>query len=99
VNRTIWSSWIHRPWQRLEARPQKPLGSTIAEPFRAAESEPRGVLITSSCSHFVDRESFLEILKRAAAAAQRRVWILDVRGAAPDHPALMQCRRPPTSSA
>jgi len=48
-----------------------------------------GVLVTSSCSHFVDREAFLETLKRAAAGAQRQVWILDVRGASPDHPTLM----------
>ena len=35
------------------------------------------------------REAFLEILKRAAAAAHRRVWILEVRGASPDHPVLI----------
>lgn len=50
--------------------------------------EPGGVLITSSCSHFVDRDAFLETLKRASAAAQRPVWVVDVRGAAPDHPVL-----------
>jgi len=50
---------------------------------------PGGCLITSSCSHFVEAPAFLEALKRAAAAAQRHVWVLDVRGAAPDHPVLM----------
>jgi 23S rRNA (cytosine1962-C5)-methyltransferase len=50
--------------------------------------EPGGILVTSTCSHFVDREAFLEPLKRAATAAQRQAWILDVRGAAPDHPVL-----------
>lgn len=48
-----------------------------------------GVLITSSCSHFVERDDFFEILKRAAAGAQRQVWVLDIRGASPDHPTLM----------
>jgi 23S rRNA (cytosine1962-C5)-methyltransferase len=48
-----------------------------------------GFLITSSCSSFVDREAFLETLKRAATSAQRQAWIVDVRGAAPDHPVLM----------
>jgi 23S rRNA (cytosine1962-C5)-methyltransferase len=48
-----------------------------------------GVLITSSCSHFVSRESFMETLKRAATQVQRQVWILEERGAAPDHPVLM----------
>ncbi|NIA12962.1 MAG: methyltransferase domain-containing protein [Nitrospiraceae bacterium] len=51
--------------------------------------EPGGILVTSSCSHFVTRDAFLETLKRAANAARRQVWILDVRGAAPDHPVLM----------
>ena len=48
-----------------------------------------GILVTSSCSHFVDGRAFLEVLKRAAAAAQCRAWILDVRGAGPDHPVLL----------
>ncbi|MCX5757155.1 MAG: SAM-dependent methyltransferase, partial [Candidatus Hydrogenedentes bacterium] len=51
--------------------------------------EPGGILITSSCSHFVPREAFLEALKRAACAAQRTTWILDTRGASPDHPVLL----------
>ena len=50
---------------------------------------PGGVLVTSCCSHFVPRERFLETLKRAAAAAQRSVWVVDVRGPGPDHPVLM----------
>ena len=49
---------------------------------------PGGVLITSSCSHFVGREAFLERLKRAAGGAHRRAWFLDVRGPAADHPTL-----------
>lgn len=48
-----------------------------------------GVLVTSSCSHFVGREAFLESLKRAATSARRRAWVLDVRGPSADHPALM----------
>lgn len=50
---------------------------------------PGGTLITSTCSHFISREAFLEIIKRAAAAAQRSASILDVRTASPDHPVLM----------
>jgi 23S rRNA (cytosine1962-C5)-methyltransferase len=49
---------------------------------------PGGVLVTSSCSHFVGREAFLESLKRAAASVHRRAWLLDVRGPAADHPTL-----------
>jgi 23S rRNA (cytosine1962-C5)-methyltransferase len=51
--------------------------------------DPGGVLITSSCSHFVTAEGFLEILKRATAAARRQTWLLEVRGASLDHPVLM----------
>jgi len=50
---------------------------------------PGGLLATSSCSHFVDREDFLEMLKRAATSAQRKAWFVEVRGAAPDHPVLL----------
>jgi 23S rRNA (cytosine1962-C5)-methyltransferase len=48
-----------------------------------------GYLITSSCSHFVDMPDFLEMIKRAAATAQREVWVLETRGAARDHPVLL----------
>jgi 23S rRNA (cytosine1962-C5)-methyltransferase len=51
--------------------------------------EPGGYLVTSSCSHFVDGPTFLEILKRAARAAQRDVWLVEERGAARDHPILL----------
>ncbi|MEX2015989.1 MAG: class I SAM-dependent methyltransferase, partial [Candidatus Hydrogenedentales bacterium] len=50
---------------------------------------PNGALITSSCSHFVSPEAFLETLKRAANAARRRMRLLSLSGAAPDHPVLL----------
>lgn len=50
---------------------------------------PGGILITSSCSHFVDATAFLEALKRAANSAQRQARVLEVRGAAPDHPVML----------
>ncbi len=53
-----------------------------------AAVEPGGFLVTSSCSHAVDLDSFFEAIKRAARALQRDVWILETRGAAPDHPVL-----------
>ena len=51
--------------------------------------EPGGILISSSCSHFVDEGDFLEMLKRAAGAAKRQVLVLEFAGAAPDHPVLL----------
>lgn len=50
---------------------------------------PGGYLVTSSCSHAVDLPSFMETIKRAARSAQRQAWILETRGASPDHPVLM----------
>jgi len=50
---------------------------------------PGGLLVSSSCSHFIDRDSFLETIKRAAASARRTVWLCEFRGAAPDHPVLL----------
>lgn len=54
-----------------------------------AALEPGGILITSSCSHFVDTPAFVDMLKRAAGSAGRRVWLLEMRGAGPDHPMLL----------
>lgn len=51
--------------------------------------EPGGYLVTSSCSHHMDLPAFIEVIKRAARAAQREAWILDVRTAARDHPVLL----------
>ncbi len=48
-----------------------------------------GILITSSCSHFVSVETFLDMLKRASCAARRHACLIEMRGAAPDHPVLL----------
>ena len=50
---------------------------------------PGGFLITSSCSHPVTEPVFVEMLKRAAGAAQRPAQLLAMRGAGPDHPVLL----------
>jgi len=47
---------------------------------------PGGMLLTCSCSSAVRRDAFLEILRDAATQAGRRLSLLSVRGAAPDHP-------------
>lgn len=50
---------------------------------------PGGCLVTCSCSHFVSQADFLEAVKRAAIAEQRSLQLLELRGAAPDHPVLL----------
>jgi len=50
---------------------------------------PGGTLITCSCSHHVPLEEFTAVVASAASDANRRVQILEVRGAAPDHPAIL----------
>jgi 23S rRNA (cytosine1962-C5)-methyltransferase len=50
---------------------------------------PGGSLITCSCSHHVSLADFTEVVRAAAADAGRRVQLLEVRGAAPDHPAIL----------
>ncbi len=51
--------------------------------------KPGGLLITCSCSYNVREEEFLEIVRQAAAAAGRQARLLERRGAAKDHPALL----------
>jgi 23S rRNA (cytosine1962-C5)-methyltransferase len=50
---------------------------------------PGGTLITCSCSHHVSLADFTEIIAAAAADAGRRVQLLEIRGAAPDHPEVL----------
>jgi 23S rRNA (cytosine1962-C5)-methyltransferase len=47
-----------------------------------------GVLATSSCSHHLSEESFLDVLSESAVAAGRRIQLIEWTGAAPDHPVL-----------
>lgn len=50
---------------------------------------PGGTLITCSCSHHVSPEEFTAVVASAASDAARRVQLLEFRGAAPDHPAIL----------
>jgi 23S rRNA (cytosine1962-C5)-methyltransferase len=51
--------------------------------------EPGGVLVSASCSHHIDRETFLEMLHESALKARRGIQVAEVCGASPDHPALL----------
>lgn len=48
-----------------------------------------GILATSSCSHFVDRTEFLNVLRRAARKTKRSLRLLELRSQAKDHPVLL----------
>lgn len=50
---------------------------------------PGGLLVSCSCSHFIDPANFVELIRQAAASAQRDVWLVEMRGAAVDHPVLL----------
>ena len=50
---------------------------------------PGGTLVTCSCSFHVSEAEFLEMLGSAAADASRQLRILEKRGAAQDHPVLL----------
>jgi len=50
---------------------------------------PGGTLVTCSCSHHVGMEEFTGVVRAAAEDAGRRVQVLEMRGAAPDHPAIL----------
>ena len=51
--------------------------------------QPGGTLVTCSCSHHVGLAEFTEVVRAAASDAGRRVQVLEIRGAAPDHPAVL----------
>ena len=48
-----------------------------------------GILASSSCSHHVGRETFLEMLRRSAKKAERRARLVELRSQAKDHPVLL----------
>jgi 23S rRNA (cytosine1962-C5)-methyltransferase len=50
---------------------------------------PGGLLVTCTCSHHVTWADFEAAIASAAADTQRRVRLLERRGAAPDHPVLL----------
>jgi 23S rRNA (cytosine1962-C5)-methyltransferase len=50
---------------------------------------PGGVLVTCSCSYNLSEPEFLEVVREAAAAAGRPARLVERRGAAKDHPALL----------
>lgn len=50
---------------------------------------PGGYLLTCSCSGLIEEEQFIEAVRRAGVRAGRTVQILDISGAAPDHPWLI----------
>ncbi len=50
---------------------------------------PSGLLVTCSCSHHVGWTDLESAVAAAAADAQRRVRLLERRGAAPDHPVVL----------
>ena len=53
-----------------------------------AAVKPGGIFLTCSCTGLVSEEQFLDMLRRAAYYASRRVQVLKVAGAGPDHPFL-----------
>jgi 23S rRNA (cytosine1962-C5)-methyltransferase len=53
---------------------------------------PGGILLSCSCTGLVSEEEFLDMLRRAAYFAGRRVQILKVSGAGGDHPFMAHVR-------
>jgi len=53
---------------------------------------PGGYLVTCSCSGYVTREDFFNVLFGVSQQVKRDVQVLEQRGAAPDHPVLLTCR-------
>jgi len=53
-----------------------------------AAVKPGGVFLTCSCTGLVSEEQFLDMLRRAAFYANRKVQVLKITGAGPDHPFL-----------
>jgi len=53
--------------------------------------KPGGFFVTCSCSGHISHEMFVDMLGHAALHADRRLQLLEVRGAAADHPSSVHC--------
>ena len=51
-----------------------------------------GIIVTSSCSHFISQQQFLNMLSQAAADAQKVVQVLEERTQSVDHPILLSAK-------
>jgi 23S rRNA (cytosine1962-C5)-methyltransferase len=47
-----------------------------------------GFLMTATCSHHITEDSFLEMVEESARKSGKRVRLLELSGASPDHPVL-----------
>ncbi len=52
---------------------------------------PGGILVSCSCSGRVSRDEFAHMLAVVASRTNKRVTIIEQRGAAPDHPVSLAC--------
>ncbi len=73
-----------RGYKELNLRAMKMLATGLN-----GNTETGGTLITCSCSHHVGLEDFLEVIRSSAIDAGRRVQLIETRGAAADHPAIL----------
>jgi len=80
---------IHDPPGLVKSRGKLRSGVELYERINSAAMKllnPGGILVTSSCSHNVDREIFLSLLARAASQAGREAQIVEIRSQSRDHP-------------
>ncbi|MBO4694891.1 MAG: class I SAM-dependent rRNA methyltransferase [Clostridia bacterium] len=51
--------------------------------------EKGGFLVSSSCSHFVTMQMFMQMLTDASRESGKRIRVLEIKTQAPDHPSLL----------
>ena len=51
--------------------------------------EKGGILVSSSCTHFITQQMFMNMLTDASRESGRRVRVIEIKTQAPDHPALL----------
>lgn len=49
---------------------------------------PNGIFLSASCSHHIDQQTFLNIIAESSVKAGRKIKLLKISGASPDHPTL-----------
>ncbi len=91
-DRTVWDVVILDPPAYIKSRAQAKEGQKgyIDINRRALNRlNTEGVLVTCSCSHHMDQQTFEEVLLSASRQSGRELRILEMRGQSPDHPFLL----------
>jgi 23S rRNA (cytosine1962-C5)-methyltransferase len=93
-NKVLWDAVVLDPPKLILSRKEYNKGQRKYEDLNGLAIslvKPGGWFVTCSCSGLLPLADFEQIVIRSAHKLQRRLQIIDITGAAPDHPIMSNC--------